>query len=124
MDNAKVLRLGIVGSRKRNSTEDFNAVLNAVKELKPSLIISGGCSKGADNFAEIIAKQENIPIKIFYPKFESKAYSDLVKGYYARNKLIAENSDKLIALVCPERKGGTENTIGYMEELGKEVILK
>ncbi len=48
---------------------------------------------------------------------------NLQKAYYARNKKIAENVDVLYAFVAPDRKGGTENTIGYAEKLGKEIHI-
>ena len=44
---------------------------------------------------------------------------------YARNTLIAQDSDVLIACVAADRKGGTEDTICKWKKLnpGKEPIL-
>jgi predicted Rossmann fold nucleotide-binding protein DprA/Smf involved in DNA uptake len=50
-------------------------------------------------------------------------YLDTVKEYYRRNKLIAEESDILIALVAKDRKGGTEHTIKEMLKLNKQVVI-
>lgn len=80
------------------------------------MIISGGCLGGADNFAEEIARNLGIPITIYHPKLESikrYPYHEIVKANHARNHLIAIHSDHLIALVAPNRRGGTENTIEY-----------
>jgi len=108
------MKLGIVGSRRRDNIADFNILLKRVVELKPDMIISGGCPKGADRFAETIARQLGIPILIYHPRIErGKSYQrwEITKANYARNELIAKESDYLIALVAPDRKGGTENTI-------------
>lgn len=94
--------------------------------MHPSLIISGGCSQGADKFAEELAKELLIPTKIFYPKKVQPgsprwAYT---KVNYARNKLIAQASDRLIALVSLDRKGGTENTIAWFKKYQNEKNLE
>lgn len=115
------MKLGIVGSRQRNSLEDKKIIKERILELKPSMLISGGCAVGADKFAEDFAEELGIPITIFYPKLiRDKTYpqQDIVKAMYARNKQIALESDYLIALVAPDRKGGTENTIHYFKERG------
>jgi len=110
------MKLGIVGSRRRVKAEDRELLVKRVRELQPDMIISGGCLSGADVFAEEIARNLGIPITIYYPKLDStKRYArhEVVKAMYARNELIAKDSDRLIALVAPDRKGGTENTIDW-----------
>jgi len=102
-------RIGIIGTRRRDRREDLDKTYSAVStELKEGdRIISGGCPKGGDRFAEVIAKQQGIPITIFYPN-----WSKYGKGAgFVRNSDIAENSDILIACVATDRTGGTENTI-------------
>lgn len=110
--------LGIVGSRKRDTIKDYSILVERVKKLKPDMIISGGCSKGADKFAEDIAEILGIPITIYYPRLvkgQHYQYHEVVRANYARNKLIAWQVDKLIALVAVNRKGGTENTIKHFK---------
>ena len=113
--------IGIVGSRRRNSNKDFQMVFDKFFDLYEinDKICSGGCPKGADAFAEIIANTQGISIIIHYPD-KSKLDSILMKknpraAYaiinYARNTLIAKDSDVLIACVADDRKGGTEDTI-------------
>ena len=127
----KHITIGIVGSRERNEPSDFSLLCDYLETLLLELhgrgmtysFVSGGCAKGGDKFAEIIADSSNIPIKIHWPdktKLPDKPQRfDFAKINYARNTLIAEDADILVALVRPDRKGGTENTIATYLKLGK-----
>jgi len=112
------MKLGIVGSRRRNSLEDKAIIKKRILVLQPSLLVSGGCPKGADKFAEELAEELGISILIHYPKLPVKdsPKSDFVIAYYERNRMIALDSDHLVALVAEDRKGGTENTIWYFKK--------
>lgn len=81
-------------------------------------IVSGGCHKGGDNFAEHIAKARHIPIKI-HPADWSQGKT----AGFVRNTFIAEDCDILLALVAFNRKGGAEDTISKVEAMGKPIIL-
>ena len=117
------IKIGIIGARSRNSKEDFDKLVNFLEEYLSILekggstfsFISGGCSKGGDRFAEIIAKELDIPIEIFYPDVkDSKSKGEYAKACYARNILIAKHSTELIALVdstVDKNKGGTNHTV-------------
>lgn len=120
------MKLGIVGSRRRNSQEDKAIIKARILALRPTLIISGGCPQGADRFAEELAKELGIPTKIFHPQIPKSGAPRWVyaKAYFARNELIAKLSDRLIALVSTDRKGGTENTIGYFKKFNNEKNLE
>jgi len=108
------IKLGIVGSRRRISADDKELIKQQIIKLKPAELVSGGCKKGADKFAEELSKELSIPMKIFLPKLtRDMEYYKRVNAYYARNKEIANYSDILIAVVAPDRKGGTENTIKH-----------
>jgi len=114
------MKLGIVGSRKRDSMRDKALLRQRILVLNPEVIISGGCPRGADRFAEELAEELGIPIKIHYPEISDGAsYWERIRAYYARNQKIAEDSDYLIALVSKSRKGGTEDTIRRFLKLGK-----
>ena len=113
------MKLGIVGSRQRAKVEDLQILRKRVRAFQPNKIVSGGCPTGADAFAEQIAREMGIPILIHYPRLDSlRTYTrqQVIEAMYARNKLIAIESDYLIALVASDRKGGTENTIKYFVE--------
>lgn len=120
------MKLGIVGSRRRNSPQDKAILRERILELKPDELVSGGCKQGADRFAEELAEEMFLPIKIFRPKLYNGIHgrSTIIKAYYARNERIAKYSNRLIALVTSDRKGGTENTIKYFTELYGEDELE
>ena len=69
MYNSYMKKIGIVGSRRRNTEEDFEQCekifLSIYKEGDE--LISGGCPKGGDEFCFQIAKKFGIPIKIYFP---------------------------------------------------------
>jgi hypothetical protein len=101
--------IGIIGTRRRNGSEAYKKVETAFFEVyeKGDWICSGGCPKGGDRFAEVIAKKYGIPILIFYPNWQKhKRGAGII-----RNMDIAFHSTILIACVAKDRKGGTENTI-------------
>ena len=129
-------KIGIIGSRRRDSTADLEVcrkVFLSVYE-EGDIIVSGGCKKGGDRFAEIFIKEYNIPddkVIIHYPdktKLDPEkmkrnprwAYAEI---NYARNTLIARDSDILIAVVAEDRKGGTEDTLNKAEKMGKSIVL-
>jgi len=101
--------IGIVGSRRRNTVKDYQVIVKAFFKIYKSgdKIISGGCPKGADSFAENIAEVHHIPIKIFYADWKRLGK----KAGFIRNTDIAEESNVLIACVASDRTGGTEDTI-------------
>ncbi len=118
------LKIGIVGSRKRNTIRYKNSLLELLRvndwlNSDKVMYISGGCYIGGDKFAEEIAHQYNINILIFYAN-----WSKYGKGAgYKRNKLIANECDILIAIPNPDKDGGTEHTISLVRELDKDVYL-
>lgn len=104
--------LGVVGSRRRDSPEDKAAVKEAVLRFVKPTLVSGGCIRGADRFAEELAEELGLEIVLYYPDMTGvHGRANYAKACYDRNKLIALKSDILIACVAPDRRGGTENTI-------------
>lgn len=114
--------IGIVGSRRRSSANDFILLLAAFDNVwQPGdRIVSGGCEKGGDDFAWHITKARGLTITVHFPDWSGP--SGKLAGI-DRNTSIAEDCDVLLALVAANRKGGTEDTIKKVEQLGKEVIL-
>jgi hypothetical protein len=113
--------IGIVGSRRRNNAQDLVLVQQAFDRLyvEGDRIVSGGCSTGADSFAEEIAYQQQVPITIHYARWNKLG---LTAGP-VRNTDIAKDCDVLIACVAEDRTGGTEDTIKKAEKLGKRIVL-
>jgi len=112
--------IGIIGTRSRDSMADYRKVADLFKALYEDgdRIVSGGCSKGGDRFAEQIARGLQIPIMIHYARW--KKYGK--PAGFIRNKDIAKDADILIACVTKDRTGGTENTIKEYEKMGKVAI--
>lgn len=122
------IKIGIVGARTRNEYTDFQKLVAYLENLLDKIerdgntysFVSGGCSKGADRFAEIIAEKYNIPIKIFYPAVNKTcSKSEYAQACSKRNILIAEYSNELIALTdpaVPNKKGGTNQTVKVFQK--------
>jgi len=109
----------VIGTRRRDTAAAFDLIKKKFFEIyeEGDWICSGGCPKGGDRCAEQIAKQEGIPILIFYP-----AYKRYGRGApTVRNTPVAEKSDVIVACVVrPEEgldeilkreKGGAEDTL-------------
>jgi hypothetical protein len=124
------LRIGIVGSRRRNTLADRKIVLDLVKHAtiafpeKRVVIVSGG-AEGPDAFAKEAAEIYGLeyadhPIPRD-PPITSK--QDFVFRAFSRNKDIVLDSHLLFALVHPDRLGGTENTVKHAADLKKKFFL-
>jgi len=102
----------IIGSRRRDSHRDFLKVEKAFLKIykKGDMIVSGGCPKGGDRFAEILIKKYSTSKKIFKAKWKKDGKYNRYAGF-ERNTLIAEFGTEVIACVASDRTGGTEDTI-------------
>ena len=110
-------KIGIIGTRKRNIITDYAAVKEVFFENyeEGNWIVSCHCHIGGDAFAEKIAYTYGIPILLFPPKRRIR------KEFFARNTLIAERCDIIIAcLINPHEpledilkrtSGGSEDTL-------------
>lgn len=116
-------RIIIVGSRRRNEHSDFIQVTHQLGQVYKNgdILVSGGCPKGGDRFAEELSAELNIPIIIFPADWKRFGRG----AGFIRNTDIAKNGDMLIACVAPDRKGGTEDTIKKFRKFKPEgqVIL-
>ena len=124
------MRIGVVGSRRRNRKIDKEMVYDLVFELYHTygdelIIVSGGCIKGADYFSKLASEEYGTKYIEYLPEKDPpvKNYREAVIRLYKRNRLIAKNSDHLYALVAKDRKGGTENTISWMLEFRKPITI-
>ena len=108
------MKLAVIGSR---TFSDYTLLLEKVKELNPSVIVSGGAI-GADKLGERAALELNIPTEIYLPDWEKhgKAVG------FIRNKDIVKNSDVVLAFWDGQSKG-TKNSIDIAHKLNKKCIL-
>lgn len=116
-----MVKIGIVGSRRRNSTKDFQLVEKTFLSIyqEGDELVSGGCPQGGDFFAEALAKKHQVPIKIHYAKWNLLGKS----AGFQRNGTIANEADILIACVSLDRTGGTEDTIKKFKEPDRVILL-
>ena len=116
--------IGIIGTRRRDSQQDLNLVRKSLRSIleDDDELASGGCPEGGDRFAEVLAKSWQIPIKIYYAKWNKYGKS----AGFIRNKLVAKDADILIAVLPKDGSvsKGTQSTIDEFYKLGKiEVII-
>jgi len=120
-----ILKVGIVGSRSRNSLKDKELIKEVLlRQLKKGInihLVSGGCYKGTDKFAEELAEELGLGISIHYPDAPKDCERwEYAQACYDRNTLIANESQILIVL-WDGISGGTKNTIDKMGD--KPVVL-
>ena len=124
--------IGIVGSRRRNGFFDYRAVEQAFQQLYEDgdCIVSGGCPKGGDRFAENIAAERKFtrigpsdpyPAEGRVIKIHPALWDDNGRAAgFIRNTEIARDATHLIACVSKDRTGGTEDTIRkFLVKFGK-----
>lgn len=115
------MRYGFVGSRKRH---DRQSVVNRIAELPPDSVVVSGGADGPDTWAAEAAKTRGLAVIVHLPEpGPNKNRWEATKKFYARNQLIVDDSDELIAFVSPERKGGTEDTIRRAKRKGIPITL-
>jgi len=122
----------IIGTRRRDTQDDFDAIYKLFSSLyEPGdFIVSGGCSKGGDRFAEIIARrlgltEKNGKLIIHRPKKPRFSHKWAWAGaMFDRNVIVAREGDlKTVVIACivdpqdgldevlKRKKGGTEDTL-------------
>jgi hypothetical protein len=116
------VRIGIVGSRRRTDRE---AVEACVAELAADTVVITGGAKGPDRWAEEAARSRGLAVVVYEPDLEGvHARWEAADRHYARNQLIVDEADRIIAFVAPDRRGGTEDTIRRAVRAGKPVEVR
>ncbi len=112
-------KIGIIGTRSRDNSGAYNKVEAMFLEIyeQGDWIVSGGCPKGGDRFAEVIAKKFGVPIIIFYPDWKRYGRGAGI----IRNTNIAKESDVIIATLS-KTPGGTDDTIKKFNLLEKTEV--
>ena len=116
------MRIIIAGSRnlRVSSIEIVNHLLEFFDKsnLKDPIsnIVSGG-AKGIDSCGEALAKENDIPLKVFSANWDKYGRSAGPR----RNKQMAEYADALL-LIWDGKSRGSKSMKTLMEELGKPVF--
>lgn len=116
-----MLRIAIVGSRRRTDPESVRALVGS---LPVDAVVVSGHAKGPDLWAEQAAAERGLATSIFKPDLAGIRHrGESTERYYARNQQIVDAADVVYAFVAPDRKGGTEDTIRRAEAKGIPVHL-
>ena len=118
------LKFGIIGSRNFIDKEFFICKVNEVIAIEglPTLVISGG-AVGADTLAEEWAKENAVEFQVFKP--QHKDFPKSIRRFaapHARNTLIAEHSDVVIAF-WDGQSTGSKDTVDKALSLSKKVYI-
>ncbi|KKL75767.1 hypothetical protein LCGC14_2051590 [marine sediment metagenome] len=133
--------VGIIGSRRRNTEKDYDILYKKVCELERyepiKKFVTGDCTEGGDAFCRTIAiywgrdyivkhiKDPETNEDMDFKNHRKFDYFTMCNIFYKRDEEIAkEHMDYLLALVTPDRKGGTEKTIKYFKRYHKDWINK
>lgn len=88
-----------------------------------TVIVWGG-AVGPDTWAEQAARRRGLATKIFRPHLDgAQSQGQITRRYHARNQQIVDAADQIFALVAPDRKSGTEDTIRRAHRKGIRVTI-
>ena len=117
------MNVGIVGARKY---QDRQSVIDLVNSLPTdSVIVTSGCA-GVCTWAREEAEKRNMEVVVYSPDLQNiRAWFEVAKRYYQRNKELVEACDFLYAFVSQEDgfAGGTRFEVKYALKLKKLVQL-
>lgn len=117
------MNIGIVGARKYN---DRQSVVDLVSSLPAdTVIVTSGC-KGVCTWAREEAERRNMKVIVYAPDLSNiRAWFEVPKRYYQRNKELVEACDMLYAFISAKDGfiGGTRFEIEYALKLGIPVQI-
>jgi len=112
------MNIGIVGARKY---QDKQSVIDLIDSLPiESVIITSGC-KGVCTWVREEAEKRKMEVIVFSPDLSNiRAWFEVPKRYYQRNKELVEACDLLHAFISQEDgyTGGTRFEIQYALKIG------
>ena len=117
------MNIGIVGARKYR---DRQSVLDLVNSLPAdSVIVTSGCA-GVCTWVREEAERRHMEVVVYSPDLQNiRAWFEVPKRYYKRNKELVEVCDFLYAFVSQEDgfAGGTKFEVEYALKLKKPVQI-
>jgi hypothetical protein len=112
------MNIGIVGARKY---QDRRSVLDLVMSLPAEATIITSSCKGVCTWVKEAAEERGMKVIVFAPDLSNiRAWFDVPKRYYERNKEMVEACGLLHAFISAEDGfiGGTKFEVEYAENLG------
>lgn len=114
-------QVAIIGSCSRTDPETVEPL---VAGLPTDTIIASGGAPGPDTWADQAARKFGIAVKVFRADLHgAESQRQKTRRYHNRNQLIVDAADEVFALVAPNRKGGTEDTIRRAQRKGIPVTM-
>jgi hypothetical protein len=107
------MKIGIVGARKY---QDRQSVLDLVMSLPAEATVITSSCKGVCTWVKEVAEGRGIKVSVFSPDLSNiRAWFDIPKRYYQRNKEMVEACDLLHAFISAEDGfiGGTRFEVDY-----------
>jgi len=117
------MKIGIVGARKY---KDKKSVANLVSNLPSQATIITSSCKGVCTWAREASEERGIKLVVYTPDLENiRAWFEVPKRYYQRNKELVEACDLLHAFISAEDGfvGGTRFEVRYALSLGIGVYI-
>ncbi len=117
------MRIGIIGARKYKDKESVIELVNSLS--RSNQIITSGC-KGVCTWVKETAEIRDMDVRLFIPDLKNiRAWFDVSKRYYQRNKEMVEACDRLYAFISAETgyTGGTRFEIEYALKLDIPVLV-
>ena len=117
------MNIGIVGARK---CQDKKSVLELVMSLPADATIITSSCKGVCTWVKEVAEERGMKVIVFSPDLSNiRAWFDIPKRYYRRNKEMVEACDLLHAFISAEDGfiGGTRFEVEYATSIGIPVQL-
>jgi len=117
------MNIGIVGARKY---QDRQSVIDLVMSLPPDATVITSSCKGVCTWVKEAAEKRGMTVIVFSPDLENiRAWFDVPKRYYERNKQMVEACDLVHAFISAEDGfiGGTRFEVEYAVSRGTPVLL-
>lgn len=112
------MNIGIVGARKYR---DQHSVIDLVNSLPAEAVIITSSCKGVCTWSKVAAEARGMRVKVYAPDLNNiRAWFEVPKRYYKRNKELVEACDLLHAFISEADgyKGGTRFEVEYAVSLG------
>ena len=117
------MNIGIVGARKY---QDRQSVIDLVSSLPAEVTIITSSCKGVCTWVKEAADERGMQVIVFAPDLSNiRAWFDIPKRYYQRNKEMVEACETLHAFISKEDGfiGGTKFEVEYAVSLGLPVQI-